>query len=306
MKLAKFVLHCDNHRVGSLEELREHFDILDVLEHYKSNTLQRWLRSRALQSELEQVLAINATSDVEIILALCQIFSVGVEKEDIEAVLKSQQALANKQAQLEKYQGQQTELEKLIRKLIQEAIEPSVKSISSLNVKLKPHQSYYTLKDDFLNAPDLESGRMILVELLNNYFEELSLDTHNVMDKLAIKHKKSLWKGEPKHYPALLLYFFASPMFQENEGLEYPVANCYFFSKADFMAALSDYEIRHEGRYYEPKQDTMFVYVDSKRSWGNKCIKISDDCWFNILVGESKLYLGSDKETYYELPALKA
>ncbi|WP_120951833.1 hypothetical protein [Helicobacter sp. L8] len=302
MKLAKFVLHCDNHRVGSLEELREHFDILDVLEHYKSNTLQRWLRSRALQSELEQVLAINATSDVEIILALCQIFSVGVEKEDIEAVLKSQQALANKQAQLEKYQGQQTELEKLIRKLIQEAIKPRVGIMPSNKSKLK---SYEALKSQLLNAPNLESGKAILVELLDQHFEALEKDRKEVLRGLAVKHKKSLWKGEPKHYPALLLYFFACPIFQEDEELDCSGGR-YSFSQADFGTFLASYQIKPEGNYYTPKSDKILVCAGDY-SLDFARIKLSDG-WLNIPPDfYEKYYLGNNgNATFYELPALKA
>ncbi|CCB80828.1 hypothetical protein [Helicobacter bizzozeronii] len=298
MKLAKFVLHCDNHRVRNLEELKEHFDILDVLEHYKANTLQRWLQSRTLQSELEQVLAINATNDADIIFALCQIFGVGVERETIEAVLKSQQALANKQAQLESYQSQQLKLENLIRKLIQEAIQPNMAN------KGKP-KSYQALKSRLLNAPDLESGKAILVELLNHHFEALEKDRKEVLRGLAIKHKKSLWMGTPKHYPALLLYFFASPIFQEDEELDCSGGR-YSFSQADFETFLASYQIKPEGDYYTPKPDTMFVCAGDY-SLDFARIKLSDG-WLNIPPDFYEQYYlgGNERAAYYELPALKA
>ncbi|TSA80620.1 hypothetical protein [Helicobacter mehlei] len=301
MKLAKFVLHCDNHRVSNLEELREHFDILDVLEHYKNNTLQRWLQSRAFQSELDQVLAINATNDADIIFALCQIFSVGVERETIQVALNQQQALAHKQAQLESYQGQQLKLENLIRKLIQEAIQPNIGTVSS---KGKP-KSYQVLKSRLLNAPDLESGKAILVELLDHHFEALEKDRKEVLRGLAIKHKKSLWVGEPKHYPILLLYFFASPIFQEDEELDCSGGR-YSFSQADFETFLTSYQIKPESDYYTPKPDTIFVCAGDY-SLDFARIKLSDG-WLNIPPDfYEKYYLGgNDKAAFFELPALKA
>ncbi|WP_163565757.1 hypothetical protein [Helicobacter suis] len=89
MKLAKFPLLCDGQRITSLEQLKEHFNLLDVLEHYKTGRLQRWLRSRGLTSQLESVEAINAPQDTEILSALCLVFEIEADKQMIQEVLES-------------------------------------------------------------------------------------------------------------------------------------------------------------------------------------------------------------------------
>ncbi|WP_163555125.1 hypothetical protein [Helicobacter suis] len=89
MKIAKFPLLCDGQRVSSLEQLREHFNLLDVLEHYKTGHLQRWLKSRGFTSQLEKIEAIKASEDAEILSALCLIFEIEADKQMIQEVLES-------------------------------------------------------------------------------------------------------------------------------------------------------------------------------------------------------------------------
>ncbi|WP_163532221.1 hypothetical protein [Helicobacter suis] len=88
-RLAKFPLLCDGQRVTSLEQLREHFNLLDVLEHYKTGHLQRWLKSRGLTSQLEKIGAIKTSQDVEILSALCLVFEIEADKQMIQEVLES-------------------------------------------------------------------------------------------------------------------------------------------------------------------------------------------------------------------------
>ncbi|WP_163564056.1 hypothetical protein [Helicobacter suis] len=88
-RLAKFPLLCDGQRITSLEQLKEHFNLLDVLEHYKTGRLQRWLRSRGLTSQLKSIEAINAPQDTEILSALCLVFEIEADKQMIQEVLES-------------------------------------------------------------------------------------------------------------------------------------------------------------------------------------------------------------------------
>ncbi|BCZ17481.1 hypothetical protein NHP190003_07630 [Helicobacter sp. NHP19-003] len=98
MKLAKFALHCDGEKVTSLEQLKEHFNLLDILEHYKSGTLHRWLKSRGYASELEGVEAIKATEDADILNALCGVFGIEESKESIQDMLENHKDMQEKEA----------------------------------------------------------------------------------------------------------------------------------------------------------------------------------------------------------------
>ncbi|WP_104694939.1 hypothetical protein [Helicobacter salomonis] len=97
MKLAKFALTCDGERITSLEQLKDHFNLLDVLEHYKTNTLWRWLRSRGYVSELEGVEAIKTTQDTEILSALCGVFGIEADQQMIQEVLENQERMQEKE-----------------------------------------------------------------------------------------------------------------------------------------------------------------------------------------------------------------
>ncbi|WP_104753291.1 hypothetical protein [Helicobacter salomonis] len=97
MKLAKFALTCDGEKITSLEQLKDHFNLLDVLEHYKTNTLWRWLRSRGYQNELTGIEAITATQDTEILSALCQVFGIEADRQMIQEVLENQERMQEKE-----------------------------------------------------------------------------------------------------------------------------------------------------------------------------------------------------------------
>ena len=48
-KTIKFNLICDGHSVRTLDDLREHFSIEDVLDHHKNGMLARWLEVRGYE-----------------------------------------------------------------------------------------------------------------------------------------------------------------------------------------------------------------------------------------------------------------
>ena len=59
-KTIKFNLNCDGHPVRTLEDLREHFSMEDVLEYLNNGMLARWLDIREYTAEKEQVEQITA------------------------------------------------------------------------------------------------------------------------------------------------------------------------------------------------------------------------------------------------------
>ncbi|MDE7243884.1 MAG: hypothetical protein K2O18_07900 [Oscillospiraceae bacterium] len=89
MKKIRFPLKlADGIEVRSLEELREHFDLQAVLEHYKTGKLLTWLEDRYLESEAEAVRTLDeSASDFQ--QRFCEIFQVeyvgtDVDMEEIE------------------------------------------------------------------------------------------------------------------------------------------------------------------------------------------------------------------------------
>lgn len=75
-KNVKFNLVCDKQAVRTLTDLQEHFSIEDMLNHYASGMLARWLEVRGYTAHLAAVQAIKAKDDLTIAQNLCEIFDV--------------------------------------------------------------------------------------------------------------------------------------------------------------------------------------------------------------------------------------
>lgn len=75
-KTIKFYMICDDHPVRTIDDLREHFGMEDVLDYYKRGIFQRWLKVRGYEAELEAVNQIDSKDDSEALTKLIQIFDV--------------------------------------------------------------------------------------------------------------------------------------------------------------------------------------------------------------------------------------
>ena len=101
MKPIKFDLIVDNAPCHNLKTLQDNFNILDVVSHFDSGRLTRWLTVRNL-AELDAVQAIDKSQDkIAIAKALCVIFNVEASEDD----------LIDDMMALECYQQQKTDIE---------------------------------------------------------------------------------------------------------------------------------------------------------------------------------------------------
>ena len=82
-KTIKFYMICDDHPVRTIDDLREHFGMEDVLDYYKRGILQRWLKVRGYEAELEAVNQIDSKDDSEALTKLIQIFDVEKDPAEI-------------------------------------------------------------------------------------------------------------------------------------------------------------------------------------------------------------------------------
>ncbi|WP_104706532.1 hypothetical protein [Helicobacter bizzozeronii] len=154
MKLAKFALTCDGEKITSLEQLKEHFNLLDVLEHYKTNTLWRWLRSRGYESELQGIEAITATQDTEVLSALCEVFGIEADLQMIQEVLEDQKNMEEKEASKAEFKTQHALVP------LAEPTKALIAHTPTLNAHSTPHapsfkdhlKSYTALKNKLFNA----------------------------------------------------------------------------------------------------------------------------------------------------------
>ena len=117
-KTIKFNLICDNNPIRTIEDLRNHFSIEDVLKYYKNGLLLRWLQVRGYAEEVEQVKNIvkvsnNAkreTDDDELgddilkIEDLIKIFKIPFEPSEVEDATYNFVYENNKKKDLKKFE----------------------------------------------------------------------------------------------------------------------------------------------------------------------------------------------------------
>lgn len=82
-KTIKFYMICDDHPVRTIDDLREHFGMEDVLDYYRRGILQRWLKVRGYEAELEAVNQIDSEDDSAALTKLIQIFDVEKDPAEI-------------------------------------------------------------------------------------------------------------------------------------------------------------------------------------------------------------------------------
>ena len=83
-KTIKFNLICNDKSIRTIDDLQENFVIDDIIMYYRNGLLQRWLKVRGYESELESVNLINSTiSDGEIIKELISVFNIEMDESKI-------------------------------------------------------------------------------------------------------------------------------------------------------------------------------------------------------------------------------
>ena len=73
----------DGQQVRTLEELRENFNLEDVLKHFYSGKLQKWLVSHDYKHELDQVKDIASSKKLDVSSKLLDIFKIEYDKKEL-------------------------------------------------------------------------------------------------------------------------------------------------------------------------------------------------------------------------------
>ena len=91
--MVRLPLLINKQRIKTLEELRENFNLTELIERYKGGQLRAWLNCWDFSSELEQLEALSPDlPEQELLEALCRIFGVeGEAKERALTAFKEEQ-----------------------------------------------------------------------------------------------------------------------------------------------------------------------------------------------------------------------
>jgi formylglycine-generating enzyme required for sulfatase activity len=87
MKLIKFDLSIDGVKVKDINELRDHFTP-EILAHYRSGVLAKWLMTRKYQDELTALASLEDGDDHSLLKALCHVFQIDADERVIAEALR--------------------------------------------------------------------------------------------------------------------------------------------------------------------------------------------------------------------------
>ena len=85
-KMIKFDLPIDGVKVTTLDDLQDHFTT-EIIGHFRSSLLARWLRSRGWTRELAAVEALTTDDDATTLKELCRIFEIEADDDAIAAAV---------------------------------------------------------------------------------------------------------------------------------------------------------------------------------------------------------------------------
>ena len=159
-KTIKFNLMMDGAPVRTLEELRDHFNIEDLLEHYHSGLLHRWLTVRGLQAHSEKIGAISAKNDADIARQLITIFEMHGNQEQAQEIIRAIELKKVHQRLLVYLSGKHFKREEVINTYHQE-YEDLLKSLTPdyFCISLKTYNALLSLNANFQKFTTLVDKR---------------------------------------------------------------------------------------------------------------------------------------------------
>ncbi|MBQ6773895.1 MAG: hypothetical protein IJP48_07555 [Synergistaceae bacterium] len=150
-KTIKFNLTCNGQPIRTLDDLRNNFEVEDVLSYYQNGLLLRWLDVRGFTQEFNAVKAISSRDEIEIIKSLVKIFAITSDIQQIEQDTYIFTYSKQRQEWLKKYE--------------------SLKNNESMIIK-HYHEGFEALIDRILdNKNNMPLIKSTLQEIEANYYE---------------------------------------------------------------------------------------------------------------------------------------
>lgn len=182
-KIPKFNLTMDGELVRSIEELQNNFSIDDILDHFESKRLHKWLKSRGFTDYLTKVEAIEYDDKTAIIKPLMDIFEIDYSDEDLSDILDQLKYVPTTASHtaLVPVTTAQADSDKF-------PVAPLSKEVSgSVNLDYES-QKYDELVNEIINDPEnLELIKKNIDLLACKYYAFYSRDALNLFYKLS-KH----------------------------------------------------------------------------------------------------------------------
>ena len=233
-KIPKFNLTMDGELVRSIEELQNNFSVDDILDHYESKRLHKWLKSRGFTDYLTKVEAIEYDEKTAIIKPLMDIFEIDYSDEDLSDILDQLKYVPTTASHtaLVPVSTAQADSDKF-------PVAPLSKEVSgSVNLDYES-QKYEELVNEIINDPEnLELIKKNIDLLASKYYAFYSRDALYLFYKLS------------KHSPLALFSILDNPMaikpylpFFGKEDFSYRAYNRIFNYTVDPNIDIADLDI---------------------------------------------------------------
>lgn len=204
-KIPKFNLTMDGELVRSIEELQNNFSVDDILDHFESKRLHKWLKSRGFTDYLTKVEAIEYDDKTASIKPLMDIFEIDYSDEDLSNILDQLKYVPTTASHtaLVPVSTAQAASEKF-------PVAPLSKEVSgSVNLDYES-QKYDELVNEIINDPEnLELIKKNIDLLASKYYAFFSRDALYLFHKLSKRSHLALFAilDNPKAIRPYLPFF---------------------------------------------------------------------------------------------------
>lgn len=192
IKLVKFNLLIDGQRCRMIEDLRNNFNLLDVMEEFQNGKLEKWLKVRNVDEQFDLIKAIDKNSDLlQIAQQLCKIFDITISEDD----LKNELMVIEYQRNAPKLK----ENKKVIKQIFdsyQDNIKNLKPSIKTIKITNKGNKSRFADSLDVIS----KNVYVIVIFLTSNFPEqksnfELTSFNENKISKLENFSNTTVFNG---------------------------------------------------------------------------------------------------------------
>lgn len=161
-KLIRFDLPMNGTKVKTLDELRDNMTV-EILEHYKTGRLEKWLRMRGYDGELTGLKQVADENDASLLKRLFDIFGIEADDFVIAAILKPEET--------------SNEINQLVINNNEESLNSEENSEANIQEKDLFHFSDDEIKKLFSSSPEDDLLRDVKLQKLPKELEDKLIET---------------------------------------------------------------------------------------------------------------------------------
>ncbi|WP_226643135.1 hypothetical protein [Mesobacillus subterraneus] len=281
VKTIKFNLFLDGKQVRNLDDLKENFNIDDLLEYYHSGLLGKWLSVRGYNDIADKVTDIPPGSQYEIAENLIKLFNMEIDQASLSQSIYSLTYHAEKEEALQDYHKNGSKVKELIEQY---------------------HQGYLNHYMELLDNPDdLPLIKAVLKSISEDYIELFRLNAEDFFDEFI--------EEAPLVIFAVLLNTKIRDVFLEHSYIQEELSNPRQI--ADLTDKISDhieYCSDVTGGYWkdlEPADKKIMVIHISDGDLVRNLAKIGEELTQEDIIGKFPIlngldYKSNDDDNYIE------